>query len=183
MKKLIYLFLIVSVAFISCDGRDRKHKTDTPNTNGNKNLDSYSESIYFHPEEYSEVTTDTILTNGFQIKIKTVTDMNNAVLQQKDKDSLKYKHYFRKLVSHVSITKGSKEIFNNPVDASFLKHFDEINDLDIKSAIISASLDESSELKTDDVVILCMIYLPKPNKLNLYNLIINKSGNYTIESV
>lgn len=181
MRYIVFIVFIGFIAFSSCDGRERKYKTNIEVLKEQKLLDSFSENINYHPIEYSETQTDTVLNNGYVIKTRTYTDMEHSVLQQKNKDSIIYKHYFRKLISEVQITKDSKEVFKNKIDEAFLSQFDIIKNLDLKLSIISAGLNQSSVLKKDSIIITCMVYMPKVNKLNLFDLLIDKSGKYKLE--
>ena len=53
-------------------------KTNTEVLKEHKLLDSFSEQIKYIPEKYTEVITDTILSNGFRVKIKYYYDMKNV---------------------------------------------------------------------------------------------------------
>lgn len=81
MKQLyLSLFSLIILGFISCDGRDRLDKTPQEVLQENQLLDSFSEKeIRFIPEAYAEKTTDTIFDNGYVVRVKMYSDMNNYI--------------------------------------------------------------------------------------------------------
>lgn len=181
MKKLIYLVLILSVAFVSCDGRDRKHKINEKVLKQNNQLDSLSEDIIYHPENYEEHISDTIFSNGFHVKISNYTDMNNSIASFKIRNEESNNHYFRQLISNVIITKDSKEIFNENLDGTFFKKVSEVRNIDLDSCLISTMSVESDLTKQNYVKLNCMFYEPKKNKASTYSMIINEIGNYHVK--
>ena len=50
MNKIALLLFILLVTLISCDGRERAHKSNTEVLIENKLLDSFSESIKYIPD-------------------------------------------------------------------------------------------------------------------------------------
>lgn len=161
MKHLFFIisFIILSSFFLSCDGRDRVKKDIKTVLQEKKLLDSFSESISYVPESYSEKITDTILSNGFKIYLKTFTDMDNNIIVQNEIG--KNKLSFRKIKNILIIKYENKIIFNSTVDNEFLTNLIDIdeNNFIIKNIII----DNKSVLS------------PKP-ELYLY-LIINNVQN------
>jgi len=120
MNKLIYLFFIVFIAFLSCDGRDRVHKTNEEVLIEHKLLDSFSERVTYFPETYTEVETDTILSNGYRVNIKLYSDMENAILVEKQQDKIISKTYYRKLIADVEIYSSSTAVFKDTINTDFL---------------------------------------------------------------
>lgn len=69
MNRLLFLFFISAITLASCDGRNRKYKTNAEVLKENKLLESFTQKIKFVPETYTEIKTDTILSSGFEVKI------------------------------------------------------------------------------------------------------------------
>ena len=69
-NKLLIIFFILAVALSSCDGRERAYKSNAEVLSASNLLESFSEETHFIPEAPFEIFTDTILSNGFQVKIK-----------------------------------------------------------------------------------------------------------------
>lgn len=183
MNRLIISFvLFILVSFVvSCDGRGRKHKSNIEVLKENKLLDSFSENITYHPIEFSEVITDTILDSGYNVSIKVTTDMKNSVLEQKNKDSLKFKNYFRKLICHAKVSKDSKTIFDTKINELFFNSTKGFENLDLNSSIISIVFDQIESVKSDSLVITSMIFNVKTNKLDFYDITIDHFGNHIIK--
>ena len=120
MNKLIYLFFIIFITFLSCDGRGRIHKSNEEVLIENKLLDSFSENTVFIPETYFERTIDTIFSNGITSKMTFYSDMENGVSIEEVKDSITYKTIFRDIVVDVEINSKNKPIFNGKIDKSYL---------------------------------------------------------------
>ncbi|MFL0352451.1 hypothetical protein [Xanthomarina sp. GH4-25] len=175
------LFLILFILLASCDGRDRVFKSNTEVLLENKLLDSFSENITYIPESYTEVVTDTILSNGFHIKMKTYSNMEQSVLNTFNRDTINHKEYYREFVSEVIITKDSKEIFNKKVDKQFLDTI--IEDLQLNNAIVKLSLDESSSIEDNKVVLSAMIQKIDSKNIHFWDLVIHSEGTYKLQEV
>lgn len=80
---------------MNCDGRNRIHKTNAQVLTENNLFDTFSEQLNFIPESKVEIVTDTVLSNGFQIKIKYYSVENNSILKTKNNSTLKthYKNF------------------------------------------------------------------------------------------
>lgn len=180
MNKLLFLFFL-SITFLKCDGRDRKHKTNEEVLKQNNLLDSFSEDIIYHPENYEEHISDTVFSNGFHVKISNYTDMNNSIASFKIRNEKSNNHYFRKLISNVIITKDSKEIFNENLDGTFFKKVSKVINIDLDSCLISTISVEADLTKKNYVKLNCMFYEPKKNKASTYSMIVNEIGNYRVK--
>ena len=175
MKKLIFLLALIGVVSISCDGRDRVYKTDFNVLKAK----SISENITYIPEGYTEVVTDTMLSNGFRIKMKTYTDMEQSVLNEFKQDTINYKQYYREFVSEVTITKNSKEIFSHLIDKQFLYKLK--NDLQLDHAIVKLMFDQASSIETNSIVLSALIQKTDSKKVSFCDIIIDSEGNYKLE--
>ncbi|WGD34651.1 hypothetical protein [Olleya sp. YS] len=174
MNKFIVLILAVFIALVSCDGRDRIHKTPQEVLIENKLLDSFSENIKYFPKEYVESTTDTVLSNGFRVKIKTYTDMENAVLQSFTVDTIKNRHYFREVISEVVVFKENKQVFKQNIDDTFLSV------IDTDYIINEMYLDEEKSLETNNLHLIASLCIPRTVNCPVYSIIIDKYGKYEV---
>ena len=81
MRKTYFLILSLFICFlISCDGRDRSSKPNIEVLKENKLLDSFSENITYSPTREVKTVTDTILSNNFNVKIKTNFGVNRGIM-------------------------------------------------------------------------------------------------------
>lgn len=106
-NKLHFLILTLIVTFLSCDGRDRIYKTNAEVLTENNLLNSYSEQIKFVPEQKIEIVTDTILSNGFQIKMHYKSIENNTVLSvEKNKNDRVTKTHHKNFEAKLQVLKN-----------------------------------------------------------------------------
>lgn len=129
MKKLLFLILISSIVFISCDGRDRTYKTNVEVLKESNLFDSFSTQTKYIPNNHIEIYTDTILNTGFQVKLKYSSLENNYVSKtiKSKKDTLiniNYKNFeaeFQVIKNNILITEKiiNKALFSNFEDQEF----------------------------------------------------------------
>ena len=124
INKLLFLFLL-TIAFVSCDGRDRKHKTNAEVLNENNLLDSFSEKLVFIPEKPIQIITDTILSNGFQVKLNYSSVENDIILKtiKKENDTLTKIHY-KNFKAKLEVFKNGKAINKSTIDKSLFLEFE-----------------------------------------------------------
>ena len=181
MKNILFLLIIFSLALVGCNGKDRVHKTNTEVLKEHKLLDSFSEKVEYIPETYTEINTDTILSNGFSIKIKGFVDMENAVLFEFKENGINYKHYFRKLINIIEIYNKEKlifketltDIFLNKINSKYPINKDYINNI--------AYLDDFNISEKDKVTIILSHCIPRTVNCPDYKLIIEKKGSYELK--
>lgn len=175
MNKLAVILLVVIVAFLSCDGRDRVKKSKTQLLTESNMLKSYKTQATFFPEAYTESTTDTILSNGYRVKIKNYTDMNHSVLGYTSENVIKSKHYFREVISEIEVFKNDKIIFKNIINEQFLLE----NSMNYVNTEIY--VDQLKSLQTNTLHLIASQCIPNTKDCNTYSIAINTLGDYTIE--
>lgn len=183
MKQFIFLLVIATIGIvsISCDGRDRVFKTNTEVLIENKLLDSFSENITFVPETYTEVATDTILYNGFHVKLKTYSIMDKHIVNEFKQDSIVYKKYYREFVTDVIVTKNDKEIFNERIDKEFIHKHN--NNLQLNKAIINVMVNQVSSVKNHGLVLSAMIKDIQNETITFCDILIDSEGNLVLKEV
>ncbi|CAH8286267.1 hypothetical protein EV196_106240 [Mariniflexile fucanivorans] len=184
MKNLI-LFCVIIFGLMSCNGG--KTKKDTLKTSVEKFKDSIGvlEIEAFIPEEYSEVKTDTILSNGFSIRIKTYTDMNRFVTcQYKIDETLTHIDKFRDWISEVTIKKNDVVIFDKTLDANFFLAYDKMIADSLPKAINSRVLiNEDYPVDKNYVYLLGGFILPESEEIIYYNIKIDSKGTCSLEKI
>ena len=183
MKQFIFLLVIATIGIvsISCNGRDRVFKTNTEVLIENKLLDSFSENITYVPETYTEVATDTILYNGFHVKLKTYTIMDKHIVNEFKQDSIVYKKYYREFVTDVIVTKNDKEIFNERIDKEFIHKHN--NNLQLNKAIINVMVNQVSSVKNHRLVLSAMIKDIQNETITFCDILIDSEGNLVLKEV
>ena len=127
MKYFTLLLFLIITAFASCDGRDRAQNSNKDNVVNSKLSDSFFESISYFPKEYTEVITDTILSNGYHVNLKFYSDMNKNVLTEFKIDTINYKHYYREFNTSIVASKDDLTIINKTINKEFIIKHDEKN--------------------------------------------------------
>lgn len=164
MNKLIYSIFVIFVVLMSCDGRDRVHKTNEEVLTENKLLDSFSENITYLPENYIEKATDSILNNGYRVRVKFYSDMLKSVLVEEQKDVIITKTYHRELVTDVEIYKNSTQIFKDTLNTNFLLNKGLFTITDSKSFMIQDFWLETYNDVHDGAPILFLDYVNAKSK-------------------
>lgn len=83
MNRLLFFVLLLIITFLSCDGSDRAYKSNAEVLKSNNLFESFSKQVQFIPNQSIEIFTDTILSNGFQVKLNYRSLENNFVLKTK----------------------------------------------------------------------------------------------------
>lgn len=132
MKKLIFLILIISIVFAHFDGQGRKHSNNRDVLHSADLLESFSKKVKFTPNEPVEIITDTILSTGFEVKLKYHSLENNFISHTTTAEDLSIKetHYkdfeaeLRLLIHGKLVTEGliNKSLFESYANAEFWKH-------------------------------------------------------------
>ncbi len=152
--KYISLFVLCFfvLCFAACDGRDRLHQTPQETLQESKLLDSFSTKTVYIPATYTEIKTDTILSNGFRIKIKTYSDLENNLVDTVKKDTILNQTYYREFISEVTVFKDEKEVFNKAIDKTFFtKQKDSLkSDLELMT-LLSVDVENSAEIISNEL--------------------------------
>ncbi|SHH51246.1 hypothetical protein [Winogradskyella jejuensis] len=181
MKKILYIIPILIIAFTSCEGRKSHTKALSESIEAFK-AKTTIEKVEYIPENYREIAIDTTLSNGFSIKIKTFTNMNNHITIEDAKDSLFLKKHYRTVNSHISITHQDHNIFEKTIDKSFLitqneRLSDYLTIANLKGVWINQLQSSNSQVVLD--IDYCMIETSDCKSLKLN---INKDGSYHLIS-
>lgn len=184
MKNLLLLTVII-LSILSCNGN--KTKSDTLKASVEKFKDSLEtlEEIKYFPENYSETETDTLLSNGFRVKVKTYTDMKHSVLNTFKQDSIVYKHYYRELISQVVIKKDNNKVNELFIDKDFIKNNDtsfEFNKEFYKSAsYYSIWLSELNSTISNEVFLIVSVCKPESDDCLMFKITIDEKGGYKVD--
>ena len=188
MKNLLGLFLIIAVISTSCDGRKSQSEALT------ESIKEFSEKVtlqkdVYKPNDYIERQTDTLLSNGFRVKIKAYTDLNNSVVFTHIKDTINYNTYYRNFKIDISVSKNNKVIFNESIDKQkAIKFFNykstllpdaEFYNFD-KLAVLKSVEVNADPVNTNVVAIEFLYAIPESERFASHTLIIDETGKSTI---
>ena len=184
MNKLIYILLIV-LAFTSCHGRKTKNDTLKESVEKFKDTIGALEIEEFIPKVYAEVKTDTLLSNGFSISIKTYTNMKRSVtVKYKVDKTLTQIDHFRDWISEVKIKKNNVLVFDKKLDAHFFLQADHTIKDSLDGAINNKVwINEDFSSEKNYVYLVGGFIFPKSENVLHYNIKIDDKGNYSIHKI
>ena len=124
-NKLSILITTLIITLLSCDGRDRIHKTNAQVLTKNNLLDTFSEQIKFIPEAKVEIVTDTILSNGFQIKINyNSVEHSSILITLKTKNNTITKTHYKNFEAKLHILKNGLTINQSVINKTLFNTFE-----------------------------------------------------------
>ncbi|WP_339896239.1 hypothetical protein [uncultured Algibacter sp.] len=124
-NNILLLFILVFVCLMNCDGRSRVHQTNTQVLPENNLLNAFNEHIKFVPETKVEIVTDTILSNGFQIKIIYNSIENSSVSKTvKTKNNTTSKINYRNFEAKLHILKNGSTINQSVINKKLFDAFE-----------------------------------------------------------
>ena len=183
MNKLLVFISAILLAFISCDGRHRAYQSNQDILKEHKLYKSFSENVKYLPETYSEIITDTILSNGFNVKIKTYTDMEHSYLSEFTKDTIQYKNYYRDIKTSVNISKGNQVITSKLITKDLFIDYDNSYSKSLKNEIIQEVwLNQYASIKNNSVILNVLFHKPNSKDYIYYTLTFMDNGEYSIKN-
>jgi len=188
MRNLLGLLLIFVIGLMSCEGRKTQKQALSEGIEVFKKEASLEVALY-QPETYAEREVDTLLSNGYRIKIKTSTDMENNVLFTKIKDTVNYQTYYRNYKFKISVEKEGKVIYNesfNKARANKALNYSAnyapgslLYDFDRLAVLKSIQIDDDLSIK-NGIAIDIMYAIPETNKYASHRLFIDEKGTSNI---
>ena len=125
MNRLFILFFILITTLASCDGRNRKYKTNAEVLKENKLLESFTQEIKFVPEAYTEIKTDTILSSGFEVKINYHSLERDFVLEtSKLKNDSTTRIHYKNFEAQLLVLKNNTIINRSLINKKFFYEFE-----------------------------------------------------------
>ena len=179
MRVLLFTVLISVLCFSGCDGR--KSKAESLKDAVTQFKDSL-EIIKYIPEKYAEMKTDTILSNGFSISIKTYTNMKKSVITKHTIDTITHVSHHRDWISEVKIKKNNQLIFNEKIDTEFFAK----KNINIKDSLPNAMntrvwIDDNATIEKDSISLLTVFLNPNDDDFIIYNIKIGSQGQYRLK--
>lgn len=177
MNKFTVLILGIIITLISCDARDRINRTPKEILKEKNLLESFSERVSYYPQEYSEVKTDTILSNGYYVNVKTFTDMESSYLKQFKHDSINYKYHYRDFKAEI-VASHNSIIFHDVIDKQYvLKHDKTVSYYMETSILKSVWVNQEESLNQNKLVLNILFTQPNSNTEKVFELVIDNKGD------
>ncbi len=183
MKKLALLFLLIIIS-LSCDGRQDKAEALKLSVEKFKDTLKPMEITKYIPEVYSEIKTDSILSNGFSIHVKTYANMNESVSKKYKVDTITHIDIHRNWISEVKIKKDNTLIFNEIIDKEFF-----IKQAKNRAKNLSESIntriwiDEETSVEKDYINLFAGYTYPNNNESIIFKIKVDSQGHYQIEKL
>lgn len=183
MKNILVLILVF-VGFMSCDGRKSKSVALKESIEEFKDSIVNIEVIKYFPETYAENVTDSILSKGFRVKIKTYTDMQNSYLNEFEHDSILNKHFYRNYIAEVTISRHQHEIFKKSIDNNFfVKNDKTLVDVFEDMTMHGVWIDQSKSIDFENVVINFLFCKPETDSCFYFEMTIDGQGQHQIKEI
>jgi hypothetical protein len=181
MKKILGLLIILIVGFTSCEGRKTQRQALSEDIEEFKK-DTIFEEVSYTPKNYNEVIIDTLLTNGFKVKIKIFSDMDNsALLEEVKKGNTFYKKYYREHVSQLEIFYNNKLLVSKKINKSLFKNKKE-DDFWNKAILGAVTINELRSLE-NELTLNIYYCIPESEICKDFVMVYDEKGKYTIEEL
>lgn len=188
MKHVLGLFIICLLVLSSCNGKKTKHQALAESIETFKKTVHFEKEVYI-PEVFATHSIDTLMSNGFHVKIKTYSDSANAVHFSKIKDTINYQTYYRNFKFDISVTKDNKEIYNKSFDKqkvnkafnynSKLAAGSDLHNFDTLAVL--KSIEVNDDPTYTNMVRIDIIYaIPESNRSASHRLLINEKGKSNV---
>lgn len=175
MKNVYFIIAIISVSFISCDGRLSKNQSLKEDIEEFSNRNSTALKFSIEPEYYVEIITDTIIEDTFRAKIRNYSMMDsNKLLKAKEEN-----HFNRKFESEILLTYENKVIFSQTLSADTFKMNDKSKfwyNASFEHAWVDQELSSARNL-----VVKFSFIDPETDFFKLYQLVVGKNGKHRFE--
>ena len=181
MKNLLGLLLLLIICITSCEGRKTQSQALAESIEVFKK-DTIFKDITYTPETYQEFNIDSLLSNGFRVKIKTYSDMNNSsLLEEYKKEATIYKKFYRQHISELKIYYNNALIATKTITKSL---FTNKKDLDFWSKAILGNVSINGLKSTGDKLTLNIYYcIPESEICKDFLIIFDKEGRFTLEEL
>ncbi len=182
INKLLFFILISIMTLASCDGRDRKYKTNAEVLKENKLLESFTQEIKFVPDTYTEIKTDTILSSGFQVEINYHSIESDFIVEtlKSKNDSITQIHY-KNFEAQLLVSKNNTLINKSLIHKKGFYEFE--NASFWASAIMQFIWIDYTKSNEKMLYLNTSFCIPNTNECKDFALKINEQGILQIEEI
>lgn len=161
---------------MSCDSRtSKKDRLEKAVIQFNKNL-KLSNVINYYPESYTEIKTDSIISNTFHVNIKNYSSMDRGIFMNTSTEQLKKTSQFhRAFESDILVSIADKVIYNSHISAA---KFSRLNSDKFWTNATLEHVWVNEELSNTKTLSLGISFInPKDETYKLYEIRIDPLGN------
>ncbi|WP_345274617.1 DUF4738 domain-containing protein [Flaviramulus aquimarinus] len=165
----------MTITLISCDGRDRIHKINAEVLHEGNLLNVFSQQIKFIPEQPIIIATDTILKNGFQIKIKYNSLENHDIVKiVKNKKNTITKVHYKNFEAKIEVLKDGNIINKSSISKALFNKFQN-PDFWTKAIMQYVWIDYEASAKSN-IYLNTSFHIPNTDTFKDFILKIDKNG-------
>lgn len=183
MKKSILLIVFITIVFYSCNNKESARENLQNSISEFSEKQTNLEVTSYYPESYTEIKTDSIISNTFKVSIKNYSRIDSKIVMSTKKTEKKTTlNYHRVFESEIHISSASKTIFNTTMRAVDFKNnsqSDFWNHATLEHVWVNQENSNSNELNLNISII-----NTNSKAYKLYELVINTEGQqelYLIE--
>lgn len=181
MKYCIIFFLLLSLVFTSCDGRDRAlESNDERVIKSNLSLTNI-ELIKHIPEKPIKSVTDTLIDSKINVKVTYYSSPTKTIeVLNRNKNNQKTKTFYREFESKIEVIKNNKLLFSEVLNKeSFINK----NSGFWKKAIMQYVWLDDFESTENNYKLYCSFLEPESKHYKMYSINFDNSGNKTIQLI
>lgn len=179
MARTLLVILIACIGFVSCDGR--KSKSVALKESIKEFQQKLTPLATFYPKEYTEVVTDTLISNSVKVHVKNYSSLNDVIPMTSADKNPKAKTFHRVFESEIAISTNTKEIFRTKISADQFKNL--FNDTFWNNATLQHTW-VNEELSTAEEIHLDMSFIdPTTDSYKLYRMSVTMDGQQHLKLI
>lgn len=183
MKNIIILLIFICIGLVSCDGRKSKHVALQESIEEFNKKQTPPEIISYYPEKYTEIVTDTIISNQIKIHIKNYSLENeNVLISTTENQTSKKINYHRVFESEIVISDAQRTIFSTHISTNTFKKVytgDSFwSNATLQHVWVNQELSNSEQIQLDIAFI-----NPRVNTYKLYRMSVDTNGQQEIHLI
>ena len=183
MNKL-YVLIIIVISFNSCDGKYRAHMSNEAVLREANLLESFTEQLKYIPEQPIEIETDTIMSNGFNIKIAYHSVENSHVSKtKKNKHGIVTKTYHKNFEAQFQVYKNSITLQKGIINKTLFHESENIENPFWNDAIMQYVWVDYSAMTKHSIQLNTSFHIPDTQNYKDFTLTIFDTGKMEIKEI
>jgi len=181
MKYFTILLFLLSIAFSSCDGRERALETNKERISKSNLSITNLEIIKFVPESYIRTVTDTLINPKTKVKVSYYSSPEKSVeVSNKNEHNQKVKTLYREFESEIKVYQNDKLLFTDILGKD---SFNTNEQSFWENAILQYVWLDDFESTDNNYKLYCSFLVPESENYKMYSIHFNNSGEKTIELI
>ncbi|MEO6346455.1 MAG: hypothetical protein ABIO60_00965 [Aquaticitalea sp.] len=181
MKSIFFIITIIGITCISCDGRKSRSESLKASIEKFNQRQSKVSLVTIYPREFTEVVTDTLISNKVKVHIKNYSLPDASIVMTSVGKTQKSQKFHRVFESEIVISTVTQAIFNTHISAEQFKA------ISVDKFWNNATLQQvwvNQELSTSQTIQLDMSFInPKENSYKLYRMSIDEYGQQHLKLI